>query len=244
MSTRQVKLVYISDYNCPWCYIGLRELQRAIQQTSGFGFQFEIEMRPFMLNHGICAIPSDCASRETYLKKKMGPERWEQCKQVVTAKGEECGINFALGGPMSDTLLAHRLTAKALEVDGRGAALKIAHPIFRAYHEDELDINDPNVLADIAQEVDLMSKEEALEFLKSDELSDKVLAQVNEARAKGVTGVPFTIIDGKWAVSGGQSAPVFVKIFSKLAQACDGSGVCTPKVHVAADNICHDAIAA
>jgi predicted DsbA family dithiol-disulfide isomerase len=48
--------------------------------------------------------------------------------------------------------------------------------------------------------------------VKSDECLVKVNHQVAEARAKGVTGVPFTIIDGKWAVSGGQSAPVFVKV--------------------------------
>jgi predicted DsbA family dithiol-disulfide isomerase len=48
--------------------------------------------------------------------------------------------------------------------------------------------------------------------LKSDDCLEKVNNQVAEARAKGVTGVPFTIIDGKWAVSGGQSAPVFVKV--------------------------------
>jgi len=48
--------------------------------------------------------------------------------------------------------------------------------------------------------------------VNSDECLGKVNHQVAEARAKGVTGVPFTIIDGKWAVSGGQSAPVFVKV--------------------------------
>jgi predicted DsbA family dithiol-disulfide isomerase len=48
--------------------------------------------------------------------------------------------------------------------------------------------------------------------MNSDECLAKVNHQVAEARAKGVTGVPFTIIDGKWAVSGGQSAPVFVKV--------------------------------
>lgn len=48
--------------------------------------------------------------------------------------------------------------------------------------------------------------------MNSDECLAKVNHQVAEARAKGVTGVPFTIIDGKWAVSGGQSAPVYVKV--------------------------------
>ena len=55
-----------------------------------------------------------------------------------------------------------------------------------------------------------------MSFLDSDECLEKVNNQVAEARAKGVTGVPFTIIDGKWAVSGGQSATVFVKVRSVL----------------------------
>lgn len=53
---------------------------------------------------------------------------------------------------------------------------------------------------------------QALDFLKSDELLAEVEAQIAEAREKGVTGVPFTIIDGKWAVSGGQQASVYVKV--------------------------------
>lgn len=116
------------------------------------------------------------------------------------------------------TISAHRLIAKAYEIGGPAAQAAVITPIFRAYHEDELDISDPEVLADAAEQADIMSREEALSFLKSDDCLEKVNNQVAEARAKGVTGVPFTIIDGKWAVSGGQSAPVFVKIFSKLAE--------------------------
>jgi hypothetical protein len=143
------------------------------------------------------------------------------------------------GGNISNTLLAHRLLSKVGQLEvGTQAQLSLVHKIFKAYHEDEQDIGDVEVLSDLADDAGLMNKEEvraresihrsdhsvadrniffylfpqALKFLLSDELLEKVEFQMQEARAKGVTGVPFTIIDGKWAVSGGQPAPIFVKV--------------------------------
>jgi len=133
-------------------------------------------------------------------------------------RGEAVGINFSFAGPASMTINAHRLLSKAYEIGGSTVQSALIILIFRAYCEDDLDINDAEVLADAAEQSGMMSKVEALSFLDSDECLEKVNNQIAEARAKGVTGVPFTIIDGKWAVSGGQSAPVFVKIFNKLAE--------------------------
>jgi len=137
---------------------------------------------------------------------------------MATERGEAVGINFSFSGPICLTVPAHRLITKAYEIGGPAAQSALITPILRAYYEDDLDIGDPEVLADAVEQAALMSRAEALSFLKSDECLAKVNHQVAEARAKGVTGVPFTIIDGKWAVSGGQSAPVYVKIFSKLAE--------------------------
>jgi len=137
---------------------------------------------------------------------------------MATERGEAVGINFSFSGPICLTVPAHRLITKAYEIGGPAAQSALITPIFRAYYEDDLDIGDPEVLADAVEQAAIMSRAEALSFLKSDECLAKVNHQVAEARAKGVTGVPFTIIDGKWAVSGGQSAPVYVKIFSKLAE--------------------------
>jgi len=214
MSKRVVKLIVISDFACPWCFVAQRELQNAVAQCSNLPISFEVEYRPFLLHSTVPAEPID---KNEWVGRKIGRERWEGCKLMATERGEAVGINFSFSGPVCLTTPAHRLMTKAYEIGGPSAQSAVITPIFRAYYEDDLDISDPEVLADAAVQATIMSKAEALSFLNSDECLAKVNHQVAEARAKGVTGVPFTIIDGKWAVSGGQSAPVFVKIFSKLA---------------------------
>jgi predicted DsbA family dithiol-disulfide isomerase len=216
MSKRLVKLIVISDFACPWCFVANRELHNAIAQCSNLPVTFEVEYRPFTLHN---TYPTEPIDKNEFVGRKIGRERWEACKVMATERGEAVGINFSFTGPVSLTIPAHRLMTKAYEVGGAAAQTALFSPIFRAYYEDDLDISDPDVLADVADEAGIMSKDEALDFVKSDECLAKVNHQVAEARAKGVTGVPFTIIDGKWAVSGGQTAPVFVKIFSKLAEA-------------------------
>ncbi|VDB94308.1 unnamed protein product [Peniophora sp. CBMAI 1063] len=248
MSGRKVKLVYISDYTCPWCYIGYKELQNAIKQTPQLGFNYEIDVRPFTL----ASSEKQCSGidKEEAMVKKFGRERWENCKNVVIQKGQEVGIEFAMAGPLSQTMLAHRLMAKAQIVAGTEGQLKLLQAIFSAYHEQEMDIGSEDVLAELAEEQGILSRDETLAFLQSDELLVKVDDQIKEARAKGVQGVPFTIIDGRWAVSGGQPAPVFVQIFNKLAAACGCAGQThdapTPKaVHDCSktcnDGMCQDA---
>ncbi|KAI0321785.1 thioredoxin-like protein [Amylostereum chailletii] len=220
MNTRQVKLVFISDFACPWCYIGYRHLKAAIQQSKGLNLDFDVEIRPFVLN---TCLPPDCSSREGHLIKRYGAEKWAAMKAMSVAKAEEAGITLSLGGPLCDSITSHRLMAKAWELNGSAGQDAVAQRLFKAYNEEDLDISDHDVLSDIAEEAGLMTKESALAFLSTDELLAKVEYQIHEARSKGVMGVPFTVIDGKWAVSGGQTAPVFVKIFTKLAQLPDPS---------------------
>jgi predicted DsbA family dithiol-disulfide isomerase len=215
MSKRLVKLIVISDFSCPWCFIGHRDLQTAIAQSANLPVIFDVEYRPFLLHPN---LPDEPVTKNEFVKKKLGRERWESCKRMAIERGETVGINFSFAGPTSMTLKAHRLVSKAYEMAGSAVQSTVLTLIFRAYCEDDLDISDSQVLADAAEEAGLMSKVEALNFLESDECLEKVNKQVAEARERGVSGVPFTIIDGKWAVSGSQSVPVFVKIFNKISE--------------------------
>jgi hypothetical protein len=133
-------------------------------------------------------------------------------------------------GVMSQSTRAHRLCQKAYRIGGQELQVPAICALFKAYLEDGQDIADNNVLADIAQNVGMMPKNEvnlifqmilshfdpmfnqALRFLESDELEKEVDDMCTAARSKGITGVPITIIDGKWAVTGGQSADVYIQV--------------------------------
>jgi len=78
--------------------------------------------------------------------------------------------------------------------------------------------SDEDLLIEAAVNVGLMNKEEAAEFLHSTEYMDCVEKMVEAAKAQGINGVPFVIIDGKWAVNGVQPVECFIQIFRKLAQ--------------------------
>lgn len=137
---------------------------------------------------------------------------------------------------MSQTTRAHRLCQKAYKIGGQNLQIPLLCAVFKAHMEDAKDIADINVLAELAESTGTMSKaevcsafcsekmrtnvysilnsfsEQAVAFLESDELEKEVNSMCDEARSKGITGVPMTIIDGKWAVSGGQSSDVFIQV--------------------------------
>ncbi|KAG8925240.1 hypothetical protein FRC00_004178 [Tulasnella sp. 408] len=95
--------------------------------------------------------------------------------------------------------------------------LALLEKIFEAYFEQEKDIGSHEMLAGLAEEAGVASKDEALEFLASDKLYTEVQAQIMEAQGKGITGVPCTVINQKYAISGGQKSDVYIDIFEKLA---------------------------
>jgi len=218
MGKRKVKLIVISDFLCPWCYVGYHELQDAISQCSNLPVTFEVEYRPFTLHP---TLTDEGFDKAEYLTKKFGMAKFAAIMQMAQTKGEASGINFSFNGRISQTIRAHRLVGKAWELGGSARQLALIRLLFKAYQEQDQDIADIDMLSEMAECAGVMSKEEATVFLNSDDYLEKVTGQVAEARAKGVTGVPFTIIDGKWAVGGGQTATVFVNIFKKLAQASD-----------------------
>jgi len=180
-----------------------------------------------------------------FLTTHLGQERFTKLKNDVSKWAEEKGIPMSalldnpiqitddfchrsFKGVMSQTTRAHRLCQKAYKMGGQKLQVPILCAVFKAHMEDGLDIANIGVLADLAESVGLMAREEvrhfwceftwvlklhqAVKFLESDELEKEVNDMCSAARSKGITGVPMTIIDGKWAVSGGQSSEVFIQV--------------------------------
>lgn len=136
----------------------------------------------------------------------------------MTERGKDWGINFDYTGPMRNTFLSHRLVEKAYRVGGEETQRALIEGIFAGYFEQKKDIGDEGYLAEqgVAAKV-FGTTEEALAFLRSDELKLEVCAQVRRAQALGITGVPFVVINGKYAVSGAQEPEAFIDIFKTIA---------------------------
>ncbi|KAF8968096.1 thioredoxin-like protein [Flammula alnicola] len=223
MSTRVVRLTVVTDFVCTNCCISEHELLDAIaycKDVLQLPLDFELEHLPFrLINSSILADDTPKVERSDFLQKHIGKEKFTKLQAAISKWGEEKGVPISFRGVMSQTTRAHRLCQKAYKIGGQNLQVPLLCAVFKAHMEEGRDIADINVLADLAERTGTMSRAQAVAFLESDELEKEVNAMCDDARSKGITGVPMTIIDGKWAVSGGQSSDVFIQIFKKLAAA-------------------------
>ncbi|KZV90622.1 thioredoxin-like protein [Exidia glandulosa HHB12029] len=214
---RLIVLHQYSDFWCPWCYIGYREINAAIDRCrqEKLPVDFHIEYKPYILQPN---LPEDHGvPRVDFLCSKLGEEKTDMLVKLVSDRGKTLGIDRMKSGPVRSTMRAHRLMLLAYKHGGARLQADTCQRIFYAYTEEEKDVGDPNTLADIAQELSILPRAQALAFLQTDEMTDEVQSLVDSAKANGVTGVPFTVIDNKWAIGGGQPPDVYYQIFAKLA---------------------------
>lgn len=206
-----------SDVVCPWCYIGKRRFETAVEQLKDEA-DIEIVFRPYQLDP--TASPGRSAPvKDAYAKKFGGPERAEQIIGHVTSVAAEEGLEFHMEKALrANTLLAHRLLWLA-EASGHQYALK--ERLLQAYFVDGLDVGDPDALADCAAEVG-MPREGALAFLHSDDGVAEVQEQLRFAAEAEITAVPTFVIDGRWAVPGAQDPDTFVTVIRRLLAKREG----------------------
>lgn len=226
---RKVKLTVLNDLICPNCCIAQHELLSAIayaQNVLKLDLNFEIEFLPFRLISTTCLnedMPK--VEKSVYFTKKLGEENFKALAAGVAKWSEEKGIPLGFSGVMSQSTRGHRLARKAYLMGGQKLQLPVLCALYKAHLGEGKNIEDYDLLAEIAESAGMMSKEEALEFIKSDELLKEVNQICDEAKAKGIKGVPMTWINGKWAISGGQSSEIFIQMFQKLAT-CPLNGPC------------------
>ena len=207
-----MKLDVIVDTVCPWCYVGKRRLERALgQRPAG---RIEIGWRPFQLNP---TMPPEGMDRQTYLAEKFGGlQRARVRYRLIEEAGEEEGIEFRfdLISKTPNTIDSHRLIRLAGQQELQSEAVDA---LFSAYFTAGRDIGAVESLADIGAEIGL-DRDATLDYLRSSEDSELVVAEDELARGMGVGGVPCYIIDRKYAISGAQSPEVFHQIFDLAMQ--------------------------
>ncbi|KAF8135010.1 thioredoxin-like protein [Boletus edulis] len=216
---RIIKIIIISDYICSFCYIVNKSLHDAIDACRDLPVRFDVEFRPFtlMCSSSLYAIDANKGtSRRAYLAKKFGKEQAEAKWKVAADMALKAGLKLAEDGVVCRSIQAHRLSVKAYQVGGQPMQRELNSLIFDACLAKGDDISRESFLADAAVKVGLMNRERAVEFLRSTEALDCVEKMIEAARANGVNGVPFIIIDGKWALNGVQPKDCYIQIFRKL----------------------------
>jgi predicted DsbA family dithiol-disulfide isomerase len=199
----------VSDFVCPWCFIGWRRLQRALEHVQAQRPEVDVQVHllPFFLN------PDTPPAGESYRDFLIGKFGSAQKVEALHAQVREAGapdvtFEFERIQVRPLTLHAHRLTYRAQALGATPAQLAaLAEGIFSAHFQQGRNIGDVEVLADIATAAG-DDRDAVLAYLNSDEHVTNVQRMAQQISTQGVTGVPFFILNRKLAVSGAQSVAV------------------------------------
>ena len=196
-----------SDLVCPWCYIGKRRLERALAQLPDAG-AVDIVHRSFQLNPS--APMGATASRRDYLRAKYGWSPTEAAKidSDMERRAAADGLEYHLtvDGVTGNTFDAHRLVHLARD---QGRQDETVERFFRAYFTEQRSLFDKPSLELLAVESGL-DVGEARSVLAGSDYADGVATDIREARALGVSGVPFFVFDRRLGLSGAQPIEIFV----------------------------------
>lgn len=208
-----MKIEYIFDTVCPWCYVGKRRFERALAQRPGT--RVDIRWRPFLLNPD---LPPEGMDRHAYLERKFGgPTRVQRVHSAVAAAGETEGIVFAFDriARTPNTLNSHRMIRFA---GGVGREAETVEALYRAYFTDGRDIGDLAELVAIGSAIGL-PQAELQSYLCSEADVAAVLNDNARAHRMGVNGVPCLVLDGKYAVAGAQEPDVLLRLIDIAREA-------------------------
>jgi predicted DsbA family dithiol-disulfide isomerase len=211
--TAKLKIDFVSDVSCPWCVIGLRALEQALERV-GDAVTAEIHFQPFELNP---QLPPDGQDITEHLVQKYGstPEQLQRNREAIRARGAELGFTFEMGkrARVYNTFDAHRLLHWA-ELEGRQRDLKRA--LFTAYFTEGRNPSDREVLIDVATQAGLDAVR-ARVVLESGRYADEVREREQLYGRQGIRAVPSVIVDDRYLIQGGQPVEVFEQALRQIA---------------------------
>ncbi len=218
--TTPIKIDIWSDIACPWCYIGKRHLEGGIAALGADAPDVEIEYHSFELAPD---TPVDFEGSEVDFlagHKGIPVEQAREMIERVTGVAAQAGLDYDYDALQhTKTLKAHELLHFAKE---HGRQLELSERLFRAYFTEGRHVGRPEELVELAVEVGL-DADAARDALRTGRYAAAVEADIAQAGAYGINGVPFFVFDGKYGVSGAQPAQVFSQVLAQLAGERDGA---------------------
>jgi predicted DsbA family dithiol-disulfide isomerase len=199
-----------SDVICPWCYLGSRRLDAALERLGRD--DVEIRWHAFQLDPG---APPGSQDLRAALERKYGPGSFDAMTDRLTALGAAAGIDYRFDlARRVNTFDAHRILAWAATRPG-GQGLLVER-LFLAYFTEGADVSDHATLTRL---VEATGGDDvgAAAVLAGEEFGDEVRADVAAARARDISGVPAFVVDDRVMIPGAQDVDTFVNVLRRVA---------------------------
>lgn len=213
MATAELDIKIVSDIVCPWCVVGSRNLEQALQTLSP-DVTAHLSWRPYQLNPH---IPPEGQNLREHLQQKYGSSdaELEAMQARITEMGAQSGFRFNFTADMKgfNTFDGHRAMHWAREQGQENAFMKA---LFVAYFIDHKDPGDHHVLVAIADELGLDGSQ-LEQALQGDAYREAVSRDIEQAQRLGISSVPTFIINDQYAISGGQPPDAFVDALQQIA---------------------------
>jgi predicted DsbA family dithiol-disulfide isomerase len=213
MAPEPMRIEVVWDVVCPWCFIGKRRLEKALQivQDDAQVGCARVTWRAFQLNPD---LPNEGIERAEYVRRKFG-SNVPSIYQRVAQAGRTAGIEFAFDriSRQPNTLRAHQLVRLAQRAERQDAMVET---LFQAYFLEGKDLTQDYVLVELAGRAGV-AREAAAEALTDAREREAIAADETAARALGVSGVPFFIFNRHLAVSGAHEPEVLVRAMRQAA---------------------------
>ncbi len=205
-----IKVDIWSDVQCPWCYIGKRKFEAGVELFDG---TVEVEYHSFELAPD---TPVDFVGNAVdYLSQRKGMPVDEVTKMLanVTDVAASVGLDYDYDAvQQTNTVISHELLHYA---KAHGRQLDMKERLLKAYFIDGRHVGRIDDLADLAADIGL-DRSDVVRSLTSHEHLAAVKADVEQAGAYGIQGVPFFVIDGRYGISGAQDATAFAEALSQV----------------------------
>ncbi len=200
-----------SDTRCPFCFIGKRNFEKALQEFSQ-NDKIEVNWHSFQLDPN---MKTDLTKNHyEYLSEVKGFPMAQimQMHENLIQSGKNAGIDFNFDDvKVSNSFKSQMLVQLAKE---KGKATEMEELLFEAYFKSGKDIDDVEVLSEIGNKIGF-SNEEIQNAVNSEQLSDLVNNDISEASNLGIRGVPFFVFNQKYAISGAQPTHLFSEVLEK-----------------------------
>lgn len=210
-----MKIQVWSDIMCPFCYIAKKNFEKALD-NSPFKSQVEVEWKSFQLDPDLKENSGKMSINEYFMNRKGFSEpQLKQFQQQLKEMGKVAGITFNQDITIAaETFTAHKLLHLAKEYNKADA---MEEALFEAHFVNGKNIADVEFLVSLAEELGL-DKEKARKILTEDHYDYQVKQDIMEAKNLGISGVPYYLLDNKYAISGAQPIELFVKALTQTYQ--------------------------